>query len=398
VSEPSPAADRPPREFRRNVALLGLVSFFNDFGSEMALPLLPFFLLSLGATPAHVGLMEGAALGAVYFATLPAGLLSDRLARRKPVVVAGYAVAALSRAGFVAATHWTHLLAARLSDRVGKGLRGPPRDALVAESEVRARWGRAFGLQRALDTAGAVAGSACALLFLAAGADYRAVFLVALAPSLLSVLLLLRVRETGSAVRKRERGPRLPVAPELKRFMGVALLYAAGSLGAVLLLLRASELGASPAAGAGLYILFNVAGAALAYPAGRLSDRVGRRRAVLLCLLVQAAAMGSFAVAPPGLLLLVPLFLLAGFAYEFFQTASRAYVADLAPPEQRATFLGGYQVALGAGTVAGGAAAGALWAARGAEVAFGLAAGLVLLSALLFAAGRRRENFNPSSS
>ncbi|MEM3087373.1 MAG: MFS transporter [Halobacteria archaeon] len=394
MSEPHPAADRVPREFRRNVAILGLVSFFNDFGSEMALPLLPFFLLSLGATPAHIGLMEGAALGAVYFATLPAGLLSDRLVRRKPVVVAGYAVAALSRAGFVAATHWTHLLAARLSDRVGKGLRGPPRDALVAESEARARWGRAFGLQRALDTAGAVAGSVCALLFLAAGADYRAVFLVALAPSLLSVLLLLGVRETGSGVRRRERLPRRPVGPELKRFMGVALLYAAGSLGAVLLLLRASELGASPAAGAGLYILFNVAGAALAYPTGRLSDRVGRRRAVLLCLLVQAAAMGSFAAAPPGLLL-APLFLLAGFAYEFFQTSSRAYVADLAPPERRATFFGGYQVVLGAGTVAGGAAAGALWAARGAEAAFGLAAGLVLLSALVLATGRKRENFNP---
>lgn len=388
----------PPKEVRRNVLLLGLVSLFNDFGSEMALPLLPFFLVSLGAAPAQVGLTEGLALAAVYFATLPAGLLSDRLQRRKPVVIAGYTLAALSRSGFVAATHWTHVLAARLADRTGKGLRGPPRDALVAESAPRARWGRAFGLQRALDTAGAVAGSGCAMVLLAAGVEFRTVFLVALAPSILSILLLFLVKETGSGAKKRERPARQPVAPELKRFMAVALLYAAGSLGAVLLLLRASELGVSPAAGAGLYILFNAAGAALAYPAGSLSDRLGRRRAVLLCLLAQAAAMGSFALAAPSLFVLVPLFLLAGFAYEFFQTASRAYVADLAPPEQRATFIGGYQTALGVGTLAGGAAAGALWSLWGAGVAFGVAAGLVLLSALVLILGRRSETFFKSSS
>ncbi len=390
--------DEPPKEVRRNVLLLGFVSFFNDLGSDMVLPLLPFFLVSLNATPAQVGFIEGLALAALYIATLPAGVLSDRLARRLPVVVAGYGLAALARAGYVAASQWGHVLAARLTDRACKGLRGPPRDALVAESAARARWGRAFGLQRALDSAGAVGGSALALLFLAAGVGYRTVFLVALAPSIFSVLLLFGVRETGSGSPKRERLRRGPVAPELKAFMAVALLYAAGSLGAVLLLLRASELGASPAAGAGLYILFNVAGASLAYPAGRFSDRVGRRRALLLCLLVQAAAMGSFALALPGVASLVPLFLLAGFAYEFFQTASRAYVADLAPPEQRATLLGGYQTALGVGTLAGGPLAGALWSARGAPAAFGLAAGLVLLSALVLAATRRPQNFNPSSS
>lgn len=388
-----PDAVGPPREVRRNVLLLGLVSFFNDLGSEMALPLLPFFLLSLGATPTHIGLMEGAALAAVYIATLPAGVLSDRLARRKPVVVAGYGLAAVARSGFVAASHWLHVLGARLVDRAGKGLRGPPRDALVAESAARARWGRAFGLQRALDAAGAVAGSACAMALLLAGVDYRTAFLVALVPSVASVVLLLGVRETGPGRARLERPPRRPVAPELKRFMAVALLYAAGSLGAVLLLLRASELGASPAAGAGLYVLFNVTGALLAYPAGTLSDRLGRRRAVLLCLLAQAAAMSAFALALPGLPALVPLFLLAGFAYEFFQTSSRAYVADLALSEQRATFLGGYQTALGVGTLAGSVAAGLLWSARGAPAAFGLAAGLVLLSALLLAGCPRAETF-----
>lgn len=387
VDGPAPAV-KSRAGAERNTLLLGFTSLFNDLGSEMALPLLPFFFVgTLGAPSGGVALLEGLAVAAVYFAMLPSSILSDRWGRRKELAVAGYATAAVARSVYVVAGHWLQAMGARLVDRAAKGLRGPPRDALIAESVAEPGRGRAFGFQRALDSTGAVAGAGGAALLVAAGLDLRTVFLVALVPSAVSVLLVLRVREPPARI---EPAPQ-KTPPEMGRLVFAAGLFGLGNLSALLLLLRAAELGVAPETGAALFALFSLSGALLAYPAGALSDRLGRRRAVVLGSLVQAGAMAGFALAPPGLPGLVALFLLAGFAYEFFQVGSRAYAAGLAPRGRRATALAGYQTALGFGTVAGGVAVGGFWALYGAPAAFGFAAAASLLSALVML----KDTFKP---
>src|SRR5574341_538406 len=270
----------------RNVVALGLVSMLTDVSSEMIYPLLPLFLTSvLGAGQTFVGLVEGIAESAASLTKLLSGWLSDRLGRRKGLVVAGYTLSTISRPFVALALAPWHVLVIRFTDRLGKGLRTPPRDALIAASTDVAIRGRAYGFHRSMDHLGAVGGPALAYaLLLLLGDRLRALFLLAVIPGVLSVLILmLRVREaqvvsTPAATEPRRTGR---LDSQLTRFLVVVTLFTLGNSSDAFVLLRAQEVGIAPIHLPLLWMFFSLVKAATGLPGGMLSDVRGRRGAIV---------------------------------------------------------------------------------------------------------------------
>jgi len=385
----------PPREYSfipgisRNVFLLGLVSLCTDASSEMIYPLVPLFLTrTLGAPMAVVGLIEGLAEATASILKGISGWLSDRLGRRRPLVMAGYGLAAVTKPLLALAGTWRLVLGARLLDRFGKGLRGAPRDALIADSSAEGLRGRAFGFHRSADQIGAVLGPLLALPLLAAfQQDYRALFVVAFIPAALGVAFLTLVRETG---RGRAAGAPLPsfslrqATPAFRQFLGITLLFALGNSSDVFLILRAQQLGLSAARIVLLFAAFNLVYVLSAYPAGLLSDRLGRKRLLVAGLGVFALVYLGFALASaPGWLWL--LFGVYGLYMGLTDGITRAFVVDLVAADQRATALGFYAMATGLAAFPASALAGLLWQWYGPAAPFLYGAALAALAALLLA-------------
>ncbi len=381
----------------RNVFVLGLVSFAADISSEMLYPVLPIFLTTTLGTPVSlVGAIEGIAEGTAGTSKVAAGWWSDRLPRRRPLVVAGYGLSALGKLLLAVAFVWPQALVARFCDRLGKGTRTAPRDALIADSSAEGTRGRVFGFHRALDTAGAVVGPLLGLALVASLGEgrLRLVFLLAVIPALVSVALVRLARERPRAVAPRggER-PRIdlsgaPMAFWL--FLGVSFLFAFGNSSDAFLLLRASDLGLGLTAVILAYVLYNVAYALLSFPAGIVADRVGPKAVLAggffvfgLVYLGFAAATGSAAV--------WPLFAAYGVTMALTEGVGRAFVSDFAPAERRGTFLGLYHTTIGLTAVVASVLAGVLWDQVGAAAPFalGAATGLAAAGLLLFVpAGR----------
>jgi MFS family permease len=388
------AATGRRRVITGNVLATGTVSFLTDVSSEMILPVLPLFLtVTLRAPVAAVGLIEGVAESTASVLRVFAGWLSDRAGRRKPMVVAGYALSNLTKPLLALAGSWPHVLAVRFVDRVGKGLRTAPRDALIVDSVAPAHRGLAFGFHRAMDTAGAALGPLLAFAVLAGlPENYRAVFWIAAAPGALAILVaVLFLRDV----------PRLPVAARAPRlsFTGldrpftvltaVATLFALGNSSDAFLILRARDLGLPTPAIPLIYFAFNVVYALLATPAGALSDRVGRRRLLALGYAVFAAVYFGFALVPRSSAgWAVPvLFLIYGGYYALTEGVQRAFVADLVPAELRATAFGTIATATGLVLLPASLIAGWLWQRFGAAVPFfyGGATATAALLLLVFA-------------
>lgn len=369
-----------------NVILLGLVSFLTDISSEMVYPLVPLLLTQrLGAPAAVVGLIEGMAESVASLLKLLAGAWSDRLGRRKPLAFAGYAGAAVGKALLAMARSWPLVWLARFVDRTGKGLRGAPRDALLAESVPSGERGKAFGLHRALDTLGAVLGVALAYLFLnRAGGDYGTVFRWAVVPATLGALLVLPAREI------RREGPRRPVQgaraawgafpPALRRFLLVITLFNLGNSSNQFLLLRASQLGLPSHQVLLAYLLFNGVYALAAYPAGRLSDAVGRRALLVGGYLMYGLVYIGFALARTPVAVW-PLFAAYGLYQGATEGVEKALLADLAPPERKATVLGLHATLVGLALLPASLLAGVLWDALGPAAPFYLGGALALAAA-----------------
>ena len=367
----------------RNVLLLAFASFLADVSGEMLLAVLPFLLVAQGATGVGVGLVGGLA-DAVGHALKPfAGRLADRTGKRKPLVIAGYLVAALSRIGIALATSWPVSLLFRASDRVGKGLRTAPRDALLAESVAKAERGRAFGLHRAADTAGAVVGVGLALGALALlDASPQAIVLAGALVGLGTLAPLVLVRETDGAAGSaaaREEAP----SPRFAAFVAVASLFALGNVTYMFFVLRAAATTSTTGAVA-LYLLFNVVYVVAAFPAGALADRIGKPRVLLAGWTLFAASALLFVPAPSTPLALAG-FAALGLAFAGFEGVGRAFAADLAGGRGRSTRLGVYHASIGLATVTGGLAAGALWDRVAPWATFAWAAGLAALAALALA-------------
>lgn len=367
----------------RNVLLLALTSFLADVSGEMLLAVLPFLLVAQGAGGLGIGLVDGLADAVGHVLKPAAGRLADRTGRRKPLIISGYLVAACSRIGIAVATVWQASLFFRSSDRVGKGLRTAPRDALLAESvgpEVR---GRAFGLHRAADTAGAVVGVSLALGALALlGTSPQGIVLAGALIGLTTVAPLLLVRELpaplpGEATRVE------PPSPMFRRFVALAALFAVGEVSYMFFVLRAT--GSTTEAGAvGLYLLFNVVYLGAAYPAGRLADRIGKPR-VLLAGWTLFAIAAAILILPPTLPLAIAAFTTLGLGFAGFESVQRALAADLAGRAGRSTRLGLFHGAIGLSTVAGGLAAGLLWDHIGEWATFAWGAGVALVASLALA-------------
>lgn len=266
----------------RNVRVFSATSFFNDTASEMAYWILPAFLASIGAGPAALGLIEGLAESVASFAKLFSGLLTDRVLRRKPIVVAGYAVANAAKPLLAITTGWWQVLLIRFADRLAKGVRGAPRDVMVVESVGGENVGAAYGLVQAMDSAGAVAGPLLAFALLTAGFGMRGVFWVAAIPGLISIAVVIAfARETG---RPYVPGQHAHVTEKRQDKLGrkfylllfAVTLFSLGNSSDMFLILRAQNLGISPRHAPLLGLVFNLTYTAFSWPAGKLSDHVSR--------------------------------------------------------------------------------------------------------------------------
>ena len=379
----------PQARIPGTVWALGAVSFFMDASSELVHALLPLFLsVNLGASMAMIGAIEGAAEAVAQFAKFFSGALSDRSGKRKPWILAGYGLAALTKPLFPLAGSVATVAAARLLDRLGKGIRGAPRDALVADVTPPEIRGAAFGLRQGLDTVGAVLGPllAAGLLLLYAN-DLRAAMWWAVVPAAFAVAtLVLFVREP--AQHASEQRPRyrfrdagsLPPAFWIVTAAGTLLTLARFS--EAFLILRGTSLGLSLAAAPMILVLMSVVYAAASYPAGALSDRVGRRLLLGLGILALIAAdiALAFAVDPRALWLGIALW---GLHMGLTQGLLAALVADTAPAHLRGTGFGVFYAASGVALLIGSAFAGLLWDRFGAASPFVVGAGLALFALAL---------------
>jgi MFS family permease len=376
----------------RVVWLLGIVSLCMDLSSEMVHSLLPVFLVStLGAGALTVGLIEGIAEGTASIAKVFSGVLSDRFERRKPLVLAGYGLAAVSKPLFPLAQSAAWVLVARFADRIGKGVRGAPRDALVADvtpAEVR---GAAYGLRQSLDTAGALLGplAAIGLMSLLAG-DIRKVFWFAVLPALAAVALLaVGLHEPAKHVEKKDRTA-LPRWRELNRYASdfwvvvvVGAIVTMARFSEAFLVLRTSDAGLVPKLIPLVFVVMNLTYVVSAYPAGWLSDRAGRVGLLTLGMVVLLAADFVLGIATS----LTPLFVaiaLWGFHMGLTQGLFAALVADTAPAELRGSAFGVFNFVSGVVAVFSSLLAGALWKWHGPRLTFysGAAFSLVALAGL----------------
>ena len=403
MAHPSAPAPAARGVLRGNVLWLSVVSFLNDAASEMIYPLLPLFLTGrLGAGPALLGVIEGVAESASSFLKLLSGWLADRLGRRRALVAWGYGIAAVARPLIaLAATAW-QVLAIRLADRVGKGLRTAPRDALLAESVPPERRGAAFGVHRAADHAGAVVGPllASGLLLLFPG-QLRTVFALALIPGLITLAVVLwKVRDpreearsgpaatgaTDGAATAGEAAAPMPrlseLGPVLPRYLAVLALFTLGNASDAFLLLRARELGVGVALIPLLWGVLHVSKMVFSVVGGRLSDRVGARPAIVAGWLVYAGVYAAFAVAGAAWHAWA-LFAVYGLFFGLTEAPEKSLVAALAPEGLRGSAFGAYHAAIGVAALPASLLFGALWQGLGADVAFLTGAGLALAAALL---------------
>jgi MFS family permease len=379
-----------------SVWLLGGVSFFADVSSEMIYPLLPLFVVAvLGASATSMGWIEGVAQGVVALLTAYAGARSDRFRRRLPWVRWGYGLPVAGKSILAAATVWPLVLLGRTVDRVGKGLRSSPRDALIADATPKEVRGRAYGLHRAMDTAGALVGTltAAAMLWLlsddAGDRPYRIIFAVSAALGVAAVALTFLVHEPArEVVAKPATTSTTPLPRGYWVVLAMLLAFAIANSSDTFLLLRAANVGLSPLDVVLAYAMYNAIYTLGSYPAGVLSDRLGRWRVIGAGWAIYALVYAGFAVT--GATAVWPLFAVYGLYMAFTDGVGKALIVDHAPGDRRGYALGIFYLATGGATIVSSVVAGLLWDRVGPSVPFWLGAGaaVVALAILPFAARR----------
>jgi MFS family permease len=375
---------RPP--LPRNVWVLGFVSLLMDLSSEIYHALLPAFVtLVLGLPATALGAIDGIAEATASFAKLASGRLSDRSLRRKPWVMAGYGLAALSKPLFPLASSAATLMLARFADRIGKGIRGSPRDAMVADETPPEIRGRAFGLRQALDTVGALLAPIVAIGLMAwFASDIRAVYWVAIIPAAGSFLLSwLALREPEQHLAPLKRSPLFAGFRELdketKRLLAVGFLFSLARFSEGFLILKGIEIGLSEALSPLTLALFNLAYVALAYPAGALSDRMSPRAILMAGMAVLVAGDLILAKADNYPLLVIGV-ALWGAHMALTQGIFSRMLADSAPEQLRATSFGAFWFVTGVAGLLASLGAGLLWDREGSAATFATSAGVAAMA------------------
>lgn len=371
-----------------NTFLLAFASLFADISTEMLFPILPIFLTEvLGASASVVGLVAGVAQAVQNVVQGLSGWLSDKLQRRKAVALVGYVLAAGAKPLIGLAASWPGVLAARSLDRLGSGTRSAPRDALVAASADAAHRGKAFGLEGVGDNLGACLGPLIAVALLALpGVGLRSVFYLSAIPGLLAVLMILLVRERpavpAAKARRDRNGVRLPRG--YWAYLGVTALFGVGNVSSSFLILRTKDMGASLTTTILIYALFNLAAALASYPAGYLSDRLGRKWMLLSAFLIFLAVFAGFGFTE-NVVLLGVLFALYGVFQGIFRAAGKALATDAVPDELRASGVGWYMATVGVSGLVASIVGGELWTRVGPAATFLYGAGVALLGSVALA-------------
>ena len=395
----NPSAIKGQKWLNRNILALGLTSFFSDFGHEMATSILPAFLVSIGGSPALLGLIEGVSDASTSLMKLVSGWYSDRIGKRKPFASVGYFLTAAGVGAFSLAFSWPQVLLSRVIAWIGKGTREPARDALLADSTTSRYYGRVFGFHRMMDTLGAIIGPALALVFIRL-MPLRPIFLLALIPSILAfVTIVLLVREKGG---NRQESLHLFASiknlPASFRFFLIAVgLFGLGNFADSMLILRATELmtptkGAAVATGLAilLYTFHNISYAAFSFPGGILADKIGKRTLLSIGYFLTGVVSLGFILNVASLSYLVPLFLIAGIAIAITDAMERAIAADLLPENLRGTGYGTLATVNGIGDFASSAVVGLLWTSVSPLAGFGYGAVMTIIGASSLIAIRKR--------
>lgn len=373
----------------RAVWLLGWVSLATDAATEAVYPLLPFFLTRvLGAGAVSLGIVEGAAEAANSVLKIASGRIADRSRTKRPLVLFGYGISSLARPFIAITTGWAQVFVVRVLDRVGKGVRGAPRDAMLAGWATPATRGRVFGFHRSMDHLGAVVGPLLASLFLWFYPEqYRALFALTIVPGAIAVGLILLVPEQARVkdeVRlKADATPHAPLPPVFTRFMWVLALFTLGNSTDAFLLLRLTDVAGTVRLVPLMWAALHVVKASVSLVGGSWSDRIGRRAVISIGWLIYAAVYTGFA-ASESLVWLAGWFMVYGFYFGLAEGAEKALVADLAPADRRGFAFGVYTAVQGLGALAASLLFGAVWKVAGPAAAFGVGAALALVATALF--------------
>lgn len=374
----------------KNVFFTGLVSFLMDVSSEMIYPLVPLFLANvLGVNKSIIGLIEGIAESTASLLKVFSGWLSDHLGHRKYLMAVGYGISTLSRPIMATAGTWQRILAARAIDRIGKGIRTAPRDALIAESAKETHLARAFGFHRAMDTMGAVVGPALALLLLGLfNNNYRVVFWSSMIPAAFAVLVIfIFIKEKGADVPSCSERPRLTFRHfdwKVRFFVLITAIFALGNSSDVFLILRAGQVGIPTAMIPAIYLVFNLVYSLSGIPAGMAADRFGRKRVILLGFILFALVYYGFAVVKTTHTVWL-LFALYGLFMGLTEGIQRAFLATIIPQNFKATAFGIHSTAIGLTMFPASLIGGWLWDHISPAATFYFGSATAVVSALLFA-------------
>ncbi|HIH43324.1 TPA: MFS transporter [Candidatus Woesearchaeota archaeon] len=402
-----------------NVIWLGIVSLLTDISSEMIFPVMPLFLsLVLKANMAVIGFIEGLAEGTSAVLKFISGIMVDRFENKKSLTIIGYALSAFSKPFLAVASIWPHVLIVRVLDRFGKGIRTTPRDALIMASVNKKERGKYFGLHRTLDSIGAVIGVALATILLyylgSSESSYRTIFWLSFIPGFIAVIILTlfvkeisagkkgniknKIKKTNTLTANKKTNPKTPstlahfnllktfklFSPDLKRFMLIAALFNLASFSYAFFLLRAQNIGVAVALIPLLYFVYNIFYAASSYPAGKISDYLGRNNVLIAGYLLFALTALGFGFYATTTTLWI-LFAFYGIVLGFTDGVSRAFVADLADKKAAGTAFGSYHMIIGLTIFPANVVGGLLWKNYSAQVPFLAAAILAVIAACALA-------------
>ena len=387
----------------RNIFFIGMISFFTDISTEMVYPIIPLYLTAaFGATPALIGVIEGIAESLASLLKVFGGYISDRFQKKKALAFVGYSTGILYKVALLFAGSWLGILGAKVLDRFGKGIRTAPRDSLISESADKKGMGKAFGLHKTLDMAGAAIGIIFTYFLLKSSRDfdYKHLFMLSIIPAALGLLMFafIKAKKTARPASKRIafwknlKG----LDGQLKLYLLVVVLFTLGNSSNAFLLLKAKAVGFNDITVILLYFLYNVTASILSLPSGRLSDKIGRKH-----LLVGGYAVFTivylgfgFAFSQP---FMVSMFILYGLHTAMITGVERAFVAEIAPPELRGTMLGLQSTVAGVALLPASLITGLLWNTFGSVVPFVFGAGLSLAAAAILLVFMRGTSIANSS-